>query len=306
MTRSPRLRRAVAAWGAVATLLVTAACSSSGDGSGGEDDAADAVAPPPASYVALGDSFTAAPFVPNSVEARGCYRSTSNYPALVAAALGVDDFTDVSCSAADTTHMTSPQTTALGQRVPAQFKALTEETELVTLGIGGNDFDVFGTMVQRCPQLRTEAPRGAPCRDAFGAAGDDSLVARIERTQRRVRQVVEQITERSPRARVLLVNYPRIVPERGTCRDLPLARGDYAYARAISERLDAALRTVAEQTDAELVDLWQASEGRDICADEPWVNGARTDFSRALQYHPFAEGQQAVADLVVELVTDAD
>ena len=90
------------------------------------------------------------------------------------------------------------------------------------------------------------------------------------------------------------------------CRALPLARGDYAYARAVSERLDAALRAVARQTDVELVDLWEASEGHDVCSDDPWVNGSETDLSAALEYHPFAAGQRAAADLVVVAATSVD
>lgn len=304
MTRSPRIARVLATWGAVLTLAAAAACSGSQDDDG---DNAGAAPEPPTSYVALGDSFTAAPFVPNLVEAKGCYRSTANYPSLVAAELGVADFTDVSCSAADTTHMTSRQTTAVGERVPPQFAALTEETELVTVGIGGNDFDVFGTLIQQCPLARSEAPRGAPCRAQIrdGAdASDDPLFTSIERTQGRVRDVVEQIRERSPSARVLVVNYPHIVPTEGTCPALPLARGDYAYAREVSERLDAALRSAVEASDAELVDLWEASEGHDVCSDDPWVNGRQTDFSAALEYHPFAAGQRAAADLVLEILAE--
>ena len=38
-------------------------------------------------YVALGDSYTAAPLVPDTDTTNGCLRSTNNYPALVAAAL---------------------------------------------------------------------------------------------------------------------------------------------------------------------------------------------------------------------------
>ena len=42
-------------------------------------------------YVALGDSYTAAPFVPLTDVASGCYRSSNNYPRLLAAALHIDE-----------------------------------------------------------------------------------------------------------------------------------------------------------------------------------------------------------------------
>ena len=39
--------------------------------------------------------------------------------------------------------------------------------------------------------------------------------------------------------------------------------------------------------------------GHEICSADPWVNGRRTDQERALAFHPFAEGQQAVADQIL-------
>lgn len=307
MTRTRPARTALATCAAALTLALTSACTAGGssdDGAGSaqrDGQVGELVAPDsPTRYVALGDSFTAAPFVPESVDAEGCYRSTGNYPARVAAALDVDDFVDVSCSGADTTHMTRPQVTATGQRVPAQLDALTEETDLVTVGIGGNDFDVYGTMTRRCPQVASRAPQGSPCRTEMRRGGEDVLLAAVGRTQRRVRAVLGEVRERSPEARVLLVTYPQLAPSQGTCRMLPLAEGDYAYSNEVARRLDRALRTAAERAGVEVVDLWSPSDGHDICSEEPWVNGAVTDFSQALEYHPFARGQEAAADLVLE------
>ena len=253
-------------------------------------------------YVALGDSFTAAPFVPDSVNAEGCFRSTNNYPALVARAMPQVELVDVSCSGADTTHLSTRQRTPTGGVLPPQLRALTPETDLVTLGIGGNDFNVYGTLIARCPELIPRDPQGAPCRDEIRAGGSDSLLADIERTGRRVTKVLTEIRERSPQARILLVNYPRLTPTRGGCEALPLARGDYRYTLTIATALDRSLRDAVEKADAdaELVDLWTASQGHDVCSDEPWVNGAQTDLTRALAYHPFAVGQEAAAELVLE------
>lgn len=294
-------------WGRAATslalvgLLVAGGCSSGeGPAGGSEDGDSSEATERPARYVALGDSFTAAPLVPDALDAKGCYRSTANYPALVAAAVGAAEKVDVSCSGADTTHMTRPQTTVTGQEVPPQFEVLNPRTDLVTVGIGGNDFNVFGTLTGTCPQLAERDPDGAPCRDELQEDGRDVLLSAVERTQERVRKVVEGVRERSPEARILLVNYPQVSPEQGACPALQLARGDLAYARQVAEALDAALRDAAAASDVELVDLWTASEGHDVCSDQPWVNGPVTDVARALQFHPFSEGQQAAADLVLE------
>ena len=60
-------------------------------------------------YVAMGDSYTAAPLVPDR-HGDGCLRSSHNYPALVAAALPAE-LVDVSCSGADSTSLVGVQQT---------------------------------------------------------------------------------------------------------------------------------------------------------------------------------------------------
>jgi hypothetical protein len=45
--------------------------------------------------------------------------------------------------------------------------------------------------------------------------------------------------------------------------------------------------------------VWTASAEHDICSEDPWVNGVESDQKRAAAYHPFAEEQEAVAELVL-------
>jgi hypothetical protein len=51
-------------------------------------------------------------------------------------------------------------------RNPAQLTALGVGTDLVTLGIGGNDYRVFGRVIGTCPGLRAADPTGNPCQEA--------------------------------------------------------------------------------------------------------------------------------------------
>src|SRR5262245_31053508 len=89
-------------------------------------------------YVALGDSYTAGPLIPNqSLNPLGCLRSTNDYAAVAARALGLS-LRDVSCSGATTSHMANPQNVTPGPN-PPQFDGLRSDTAVVTLGIGGND-----------------------------------------------------------------------------------------------------------------------------------------------------------------------
>ena len=90
-------------------------------------------------YVALGDSYTAVgDLLQPSDGPLGCFRSTVNFPHDLASALHVADLVDASCGGAVTSDMTGPQS-VIGGTNPAQFDSLTPDTDLVTVGIGGND-----------------------------------------------------------------------------------------------------------------------------------------------------------------------
>jgi hypothetical protein len=250
-------------------------------------------------YVALGDSYTSAPLVPVTDVANGCFRSSANYPALVAAELGAE-LDDRSCGGAQTVHFLKPQFAG----VPPQISALKKSTDLVTVGIGGNDEQVFAQLVERCPQLRDRDPQGAPCRDEMRSGGSDRLLTALDETRKRVSDLVTAVHEHAPDAEVLVVGYPQIVDAENACEDLPLALGDYAYAEQVNRELTESLRSAARATGSAYVDVWAASQGHDVCSDEPWVNGAVSDQKRAAAYHPFAEEQVAVADLVLEAAAD--
>ncbi|WP_161962283.1 SGNH/GDSL hydrolase family protein [Nocardioides speluncae] len=251
-------------------------------------------------YVALGDSFTAAPFVPEYEQRSGsCIRSTTNYPKLVARKLKTRAV-DRSCSGADTRDLTVGSATRHG-RVPPQFAALDRRTDLVTLSMGGNDAQVFGTLVTECPTYRDSDPTGSPCRAEMRRGGGDRLLTALRETRRSLVDAIKRIRQLAPRARVLVVGYPKLAPDDGSCPDLlPLADGDYAYADELNRALNEALRGAARTAGIEFVDVYAASVGHDVCSDEPWVNGAVTITDQALQYHPFAREQRAVAELVLD------
>jgi lysophospholipase L1-like esterase len=282
---------------ALAGALALGACSS-----GAVEDLTDDSPPAIDTYVALGDSFTAGPLIPETDIADGCFRSSGNYPALVAERLDIDELVDVSCSGADTRDLTGRQNTAGQASVPPQLRAVRPDTDLVTLGIGGNDFSLFGTLVSTCSRLRQQNPAGAPCADELDRRGVD-LVARAADIGDRVEEALRKIQGRAPEATVVLVGYLRLAPSEGRCPDLSFAAEDYELGREVAEALNAALSRAARETDVEFVDMHSASEDHDVCADEPWVNGRDTVQGEALAFHPFASGMEAVADEVVEAVT---
>ena len=250
-------------------------------------------------YVALGDSYTAAPLVPPTDTTTICLRSGVNDPALVAQAMPGTTLTDVSCSGATTGNTVSSQVGRTGS-VPPQFDALTPGTDLVTIGLGGNDGHLFGGILGRCIRIAGTDPVGDPCRRSFATHDPRLLATTLRDIRDNLAAVVRGVRERSPHARILVVGYPQIIPESGTCELLPLADGDYPFARHINEGLDRAVEAGARAAHAGYVDLWAATAGHDICAADPWINGRVTSADTALAYHPLAVEQQHVADLVLD------
>lgn len=250
-------------------------------------------------YVALGDSYTSAPGVGTPTGPAGCLRTDGNYPTLLAAALDLE-LTDASCGGAKTDDMTAAQALGSGT-VPAQVDAVTEDTDLVTLSIGANNGSVYGNLVVSCARLAATNPTGAPCSD-LAQKNPDVLPEVFDGVEAGIVETVGAILERAPGARIVIVGYPQIIPAQGTCPLLPLAEGDYAFGRGVLQEFVEAQEEAARKAGAEYVDVWAASDGHDICGEDPWVAGFRPAQAGAA-YHPYAKEQAAVADLLRSTVT---
>jgi len=279
-------------------VLVLAGSGCAGDADRGGDDGYD-------SYVAIGDSYTAGAGSGPPVAGPGaaCGQVSGSYPRLVADKLGAR-LHDASCAGAQTSNGTEQQVTNRGVRWPPQLDSLSRDTDLVTVGLGFNDGAFLVGAIVGCSALAATDPDGAPCRDhnrQTQAQGTD-LTSVADRVGDRLRDLLGEVHDRAPYAEVLLVGYPQLVPASGTCPQLPLAAGDYAYVRDQFDHLDDVMRQAAADAGVTFVDVHAASVGHDICAgDDAWLNGApATDAAAA--YHPFARGERAIAALVLAAV----
>ncbi len=244
-------------------------------------------------YVALGDSFTAAPFVPITAVARGCFRSSNNYPSQLASLLHIEDLRDRSCTGANTSELSVRQPTRNGMSVPPQLDALSERTDLVTVGIGANNQGLYARMATVC-RRSNQICRLHDQRDLLGAIVDQVRPALVP--------ALQKVRQRAPRARVLLVGYPQLLPPRGGCDLLPRMRGqDRATFRDISLRLRYGMRDAAKEAGVEFVDFYAVSAGHDICSRHPWVQG-RVGNRRGAGMHPLATGQAALARTIEEVL----
>jgi len=255
----------------------------------------------PHHYVALGDSYTSGPGIPNQTpESGACRRSDHNYPHLVAAALEIGRFTDVSCAGATTAAMGATQPLPGGLSNGPQLDALAPDVDLVTLGIGGNDIG-FGEISITCAGLSILFPLGSPCRHHFTRHGDE-VGRRIEAAAPKLAAVLAAIRARAPAARILLVGYPVILPAGGPgCWPvMPIAIGDVAWLRGVEGRLNAMLAAQATAAGATFVDTYTSSVGHDVCRLpwEKWVEGF-VPTAPASAVHPNALGMANTARQVL-------
>jgi lysophospholipase L1-like esterase len=262
--------------------------------------AAPAAASAAGTYVSLGDSYTAGPFIPVFQKPWGCLKSDHNYPHLAATNLKLT-LRDPSCSGAETDDMTAPQGVTPGPN-PPQFASLDAGTTLVTLNIGGNDIG-FSSLAEDC--FSTTPNAGSPCRDKYVTAGGDEVARRIAETAPKVAAVLQGIHARSPQARVFVVNYPAIFPDTGGgCWPLlPVSDGDVSWLRSVEKQLNAMLANEAAANGAELIDWYRASIGHDACQPPgfKWVE-AVVPLNAAAPVHPNLLGMLGASNLIASRV----
>jgi len=253
-------------------------------------------------YVALGDSYSAGPGLePQRPDPVACQRTGYNWPAYLADWLDVATYRDVTCTGATTGALMGVQRRPDGTVVPPQVEALTEETDLVTVSLGGNDNALFATLVGVCSDLADRDPGGDPCRAEFGGAGGaDRALAELP-VQLAV--VIRRIRLAAPRAQVVVVGYPQIFPRTGTCAEVSLATGDVAWAAGLVDRVDEAMLQAADMEGVRFVDVAVSDENHDVCAPEPWVTGAQSEPEASTPWHPYPLGMQEVARLVTTQLT---
>jgi lysophospholipase L1-like esterase len=248
-------------------------------------------------YVALGDSYTASPRTGKNVGAPpGCDRSDDNYPRLVSADLKPAEFADVSCSGATTANLTAAQKTGNGSN-PPQLDAVTAKTTLVTLGIGGNDIG-FLSLASSCATAHRSA---SPCKDRLTAGGHDQLADRIDATAPKVGAVLDRIHKQAPKAQVVVVGYPSVLPDGDGCWPvLPIGAGDIAYFRGALGKLNKMLEDQADAHEAGYADTATPGKGHDVCtaSDTRWVEGVLPTL-HGTPMHPNARGEQGMADAVL-------
>ncbi len=257
-------------------------------------------------YVALGDSFSAGPgsgiFPGQLVEDQSvyeagtlhrCNRSSNAYPQSLANAKNIP-LRNVSCGGATVDNILNSG--QFGE--PAQINAVTPDTTLVTLTIGGNDIgfnDIVGCVVT------SECSNDPP----VIMYADVQLLS----LQGKVQSVFEAIHSRAPSAKIFIAGYAKELPDAGQpavgCVGW-LSPNEQALINNLEMRLNAAIQAAASTTGnyVTYLDTFAPSSpfmGHDLvgltfdaCSLSVgrMINGIRLDFNDG-SFHPNKLGQQA-------------
>lgn len=246
-------------------------------------------------YVALGSSFAAgiglgdrapgSPFI--------CMRSMHGYPRLLAQMAGLN-LVDLTCSGSTTSHILHGGPFFL--RSP--LDSVGPDTQLVTITSGGNDVSYIGDL--------TLASGGGLFGRLFWKGPEPIDRRDFAKVEDNLDKIVREIRARAPSAKVMLISYPTILPAEGNCPKLGVSNDVANMGRQISSHLLATTRRAAERSGALFVDLVSASPEHHVCADEPWVNGAKGTSEATTPFHPNAIGAQQTAGLVWKAIQESD
>ncbi|MFF0632049.1 SGNH/GDSL hydrolase family protein [Nocardia sp. NPDC004151] len=255
-------------------------------------------------YVALGDSYAAGVGISTILD-KSCSRSDRNYAHLFAAQRGYA-LTDVTCGGA-----------TIDSVAGTQLSAVTADTTLVTLGVGGNDIG-FGQLVKDCVlagtlgtgsgtgSLATGSASGsagavaelvAGCKNKYGP----EMPGRLSMTAAKLAQLLAAIRTQAPQARIVLVGYPKILPDNASlCAGRqPVLAADADWIRdSVIGGLNTMLRSQPGTTYFSTYELY---DGHDVCEAIPdrWVNGTSVDNGEGAQFHPNQYGHAATAQRMI-------
>ncbi|MFG3530057.1 SGNH/GDSL hydrolase family protein [Streptomyces sp. NPDC047917] len=265
-------------------------------------------------WAALGDSYTAGGFVGDPLPALGdpsrdgCDRTTDAYPGVVERELAEFPpgkpvhLTNVSCGNATIANIATAKQTPISPVQPpeggwpavdlqTQRADLNDQTDIVTVGVGGNSLP-FGGMLMKCLEL---GATGKSCRDHYTnpPEGEENIEDKLARVQDEYIQMLANVHQAAPNAKVITVGYPAILPTEGsTCNRLSLTElGSITHADVdwlrddVLKKLNSTIKNVTGFFGDRYVDVYSSSVGHDACrpAGTKWVEGICGD---AADYWP--------------------
>lgn len=232
-----------------------------------------------------------------------CRRSENAYSAGVYAAFDFQgDYVFGACSGAVMDDYYGDNTGGNEDEGP-QREHLDDDTSLVTISMGGNDFG-FGDVVGGCVTGDCSGEENARVADA-----------KIDEEAERLVQFYRDLAGDAKNARILVVGYPQLFPDpeeitngsdsfiNPTEQEWLNERGRYANQRIQEAIADSGV-------DIEFVDVTDALDGHEVGTDDPWINDLDVgvdggDWTKPVSrnsFHPKAAGHAAISQLVQQQI----
>ncbi|MER7417353.1 SGNH/GDSL hydrolase family protein [Micromonospora peucetia] len=219
-------------------------------------------------YVALGDSYASGVGAGSyTSESGNCKRSTKAFSALWAAANAPASYKSVACGGAKTTDV-----------INSQVAALSSQTTLVSITIGGNDAG-FGNIMSTCALKGSSACIAAV--DAAQAQARANLPGLLDRAYTAIRN-------KAPNAKVVVLSYPVFYQLGTVCVGI----GEAARAK-VNEGInlaDSLIAAAAARAGFTFADVRSIFVGHQICSGNKWIHSVDI-LNLSNSYHPMATGQ---------------
>lgn len=218
-------------------------------------------------YVALGDSYSSGVGAGDYGDSGNCKRSANSYPQLWANDNSPADFQFVACSGAVTNDVLN-----------GQLDALSADTSLVTISVGGNDAG-FVDVMKDCTLGSDQA-----CIDRVADAksfATDELAGRLD-------NVYAAIKDKAPDAELVVLGYPHFYEIGGSC-NAGLSDTKREAINSGADALDDVTAKRAAAAGGTFADVRSAFDGHGICSSDWWLHSLTWPVGES--YHPTAAGQ---------------
>ncbi|MFG1605585.1 SGNH/GDSL hydrolase family protein [Actinoplanes sp. NPDC049265] len=235
-------------------------------------------------YVALGDSYAsgvgAYPYDPASGD---CQQSPDSYPRTWAKNHAGWTLRDMTCSGATIADVRSKQ-----------MGALSAETKLVSITVGGNDVG-FRNIVTACLTGTDDDCQFATNLGAYYSRTQlvDDLAA-----------LYTDVKAKAPNARVFVMAYPRLVDAgTGSCGVITPSATRRSQLNFTADNVAAGISEATQRGGVKFVEMRLPFEGHEACSADPWINGVDAAHINEI-FHPTKYGHSVVYTFMLQAETD--
>ncbi len=257
--------------------------------------------PPPAQYVAMGDSFSSGEGNPqfeagtDESDVNECHRSPKAWPRLLQFDLDLGSTAFVACSGATTTNVLNGG--QLGDE-PAQVDALSSDTNVATITIGGNDVG-FREYIEGCVGVDV-------C--GFGTTPYSTIMSTINSQgfHEDLVDTYEEILEEAPNAELYVLDYPYLTADNaGMCGIF-----DFSGGRDVQIALNSVIANAVADVyqEDENIHLVTTNYGGSPFEGMYFCNGGTSDFNgydntdNEYSFHPNNSGQTDYAEVISSFI----